>query len=73
MATITKTTKKIILITLCILALIIIAGCGSETKLAASNGQNCIDCHTNKDKLAADLKANPLPKKEKSAETSGEG
>lgn len=67
------TTKKIIFISLCILALAIIAGCGGGTKVTASNGQNCIECHSSAEKLVADLKADPLPKKEKSAETSGEG
>lgn len=65
--------KRLILVTLCILALVVIAGCGGDNQVVASNGQNCVDCHTSKDKLAADLKANPLPQQEKSAETSGEG
>ncbi|MHB9094862.1 MAG: hypothetical protein ACYC21_09320 [Eubacteriales bacterium] len=59
----------------CLLAILtlLLAGCGSSNKVAESNGQNCVECHSDKEKLLADLKINPLPKKEKSAETSGEG
>ena len=66
--------KRILLAIFFILSLVALAGCGkSETKTATSDGKNCIECHTSKEKLAADLTANPLPKKEKSTETSGEG
>ncbi|HEX3030662.1 MAG TPA: hypothetical protein VHS59_00235 [Bacillota bacterium] len=72
--------KKMLTLFLFVLsAMILITGCGTTTKAdaptqsALSDGKNCMACHTSRDLILADLKANPLPKVEKSAETSGEG
>lgn len=59
-----------------------LAGCGGGNK-ETSSGQpagpvayadgSCVACHTSREKLVADLEANPLPVVEKSEETAGEG
>ncbi|MFZ3171336.1 MAG: hypothetical protein WA118_05085 [Carboxydocellales bacterium] len=72
------TVKKNFLLLFALLAAIILtAGCGSGEKAAVqsakSDGQNCVACHTSRELILADLKADQLPKAEKSAETSGEG
>ncbi len=66
--------KKLLFAIVCIVALAAIAGCSIiDNEAADSDSQNCINCHTSKEKLAADLKANPLPFEVISAESSGEG
>lgn len=65
------------LLVVVIILAVIAVGCGSQPKTAAqpakSDGKNCIGCHTSREKILADLKADPLAAKEKSSETSGEG
>jgi len=69
----TKLKKLVLLSLLALGVIIIISGCGTGGETARSNGQNCVECHTDKEAILADLKANPLPVKEKSSESEGEG
>lgn len=68
-----KILKLILSFSLVLVTILMLGGCGSSQEVTRSNGQNCVECHTSRDNILADLKANPLEKKEKSSETSGEG
>jgi len=54
------------------LASLLLAGCGGERVVAADGELSCIECHTDRKLLKADLKADPKPVVAK-AESEGEG
>jgi len=47
-------------------------GCAAEPLVAAEGEMTCIECHTDRDLLEADLEADPKPEKVV-AESEGEG
>ncbi len=55
-----------------ILASLLLTGCGGERVVAAQGELTCIECHTDRKLLKADLKADPKPVVAK-AESEGEG
>ncbi|MBU4556694.1 MAG: hypothetical protein KJ747_07475 [Actinobacteria bacterium] len=55
-----------------VLATFVLSGCSTESVVADEGEYSCIDCHTDRDLLQADLTADPKPVKEK-AESEGEG
>lgn len=48
------------------------SGCSAEPLVADEGELTCIECHTDRDLLKADLEADPKPVREK-AESEGEG
>lgn len=54
------------------LASLLIAGCAVDRVVAEEGQYSCIDCHTDRKLLKADLKADPKPEKVV-AESEGEG
>jgi hypothetical protein len=53
-------------------ATLMLSGCSTEPVVADEGEFSCIDCHTDRDLLKADLDADPRPVKAK-AESEGEG
>jgi hypothetical protein len=51
---------------------VITSGCATKQFVAKDGEMTCIECHTDRDLLKADLKADPKPKKVV-AESEGEG
>lgn len=60
------------LLTTIVLATLVLSGCATESVVADEGEYSCIDCHTDRDLLKADLKADPKPVKVQ-AESEGEG
>ena len=54
------------------LASLLLAGCSVERVVAEEGQYSCIDCHTDRKLLTAELKADPTPAKAV-AESEGEG
>lgn len=54
------------------LFVLLAGGCAAEPLVAAEGEMTCIDCHTDRDLLKADLEADPKPEKVV-AESEGEG
>ena len=54
------------------LAALALTGCSAEPTVAEEGQFSCIECHTDRDLLKADLEADPKPKKVV-AESEGEG
>jgi len=54
------------------LASLLLAGCSTEPVVAEEKEYSCIECHTDRKLLKADLKADPKPMKAM-AESEGEG
>ena len=54
------------------LASLLLQGCSAERIVAEEGEYSCIDCHTDRKLLKADLKADPKPAKAV-AESEGEG
>jgi mono/diheme cytochrome c family protein len=54
------------------IAALTLAGCSAEQTVAEEGQFSCIGCHTDRDLLKADLKADPKPEKVV-AESEGEG
>ena len=53
-------------------AALVLSGCTTESVVADEGEHSCIECHTDRDMLKADLKADPQPVKAK-AVSEGEG
>lgn len=71
----TKRSHRLIglaLLGMLVLATLALAGCSSERVVARAGEHTCVQCHTNRSLLKADLKADPKPVKEK-AKSEGEG
>lgn len=68
--------RKLGLFVLFVLLALMLSACGQSgepgTDPGQASGETCFDCHSNEEKLLADLAANPLPEKPK-AESEGEG
>ncbi len=67
-------TRRVALALLILVALLALAltGCSTERTVADEGEFTCIECHTDRDLLKADLKADPKPEKVV-AESEGEG
>lgn len=63
--------SALLLVSIAIAALTL-GGCAAEPVVADAGQLSCIECHTDRDLLKADLEADPKPVKEK-AESEGEG
>jgi len=68
----TRRTGLILVLGTLALASLLLAGCGGERVVAAEGERSCIECHTDRKLLKADLKADPMPVVAK-AESEGEG
>ena len=55
-----------------VLAALVVSGCSIKRVMADEGEYSCIECHTDRDLLKADLKADPQPVKAK-AVSAGEG
>lgn len=71
------TTKRTIVFTLTLavvmVAALLLAGCSGLEPTTKPEGMfSCVDCHTDREQLRADLEADPLPEKV-AAESEGEG
>jgi hypothetical protein len=67
-------TRRVALALLTVVALAALAptGCSAEPTVAEEGQLSCIECHTDRDLLKADLDADPKPEKVV-AESEGEG
>lgn len=54
------------------LSALMLSGCAAEPVVAEEGQFTCIECHTDRELLKADLEADPKPEKPK-AESEGEG
>lgn len=68
-----RTLIFVIALTTLMLAALALSGCSGLEPTTKPEGMfGCIDCHTDRELLKADLEANPLPEKV-AAESEGEG
>lgn len=68
-----KRITLIVAVAMILAALVAVAGCSSSEPVTKPEGMySCVECHTDRELLKADLAANPLPEKVV-AESEGEG
>jgi hypothetical protein len=63
---------RVVCVAFCLVALMMMAGCGRRTVTAEEGEMTCAQCHLDRELLKADLKADPPPEPVK-AENEGEG